>query len=85
MRGANLEIQPMNDINTLMQRVDEINSKSPSELTPSDIDTIIAYHRQQRARRAAGEKPIRQKVDLEAILGKMAPAKPKTPIFTRRL
>jgi hypothetical protein len=75
----------MNDINTLMQRVDEINSKTPDQLTAGDIDTIIAYHRNQRARRAAGEKPIRPKVDLEAILGKIAPPKPKTVLITRRL
>jgi hypothetical protein len=75
----------MNDINTLMARVDEINAKPASELAADDIDTIIAYHRNQRARRAAGEKPVRPHVDLEAILGKIAPAKPKVPIFTRRL
>jgi hypothetical protein len=68
-----------------MQRVDEINSKGPADLTAQDIDTIIAYHRNQRARRAAGEKPVRPKVDLEAILGKIAPAKAKTPLFTRKL
>ena len=75
----------MNDIDTLMQRVDAINAKSASDLTADDITTIIAYHRQQRARRAAGEKPIRPKVDLEAILGKIQPAKPKIPLITRRL
>ena len=76
----------MNDINELMQRVDEINTKLPAELTAPDIDTIIAYHRQQRARRAAGEKPTRPKVDLEALLGMAAPPKPKPsiPILTRR-
>jgi hypothetical protein len=75
----------MNDINLLMARVDEINAKPASELDANDIDVIIAYHRNQRARRAAGEKPVRPQVDLEAILGRIAPPKPKTPIFTRRL
>jgi hypothetical protein len=74
-----------NDINLLMQRVDEINAKAPFEYTDTDISIIIAYHRQQRARRAAGEKPVRPKIDLESILGKIAPAKSKTPIVTRRL
>ncbi len=46
----------MNDIDLLMTRVAEINVKSPIDLTRSDIDTLIAYYRNQRARRAAGEK-----------------------------
>ena len=75
----------MNDINTLMARVDEINSKNASDLTPSDIDTIIAYHRQQRARRAAGEKPVRVKADLSALLGMTTKPKSTTPVFTRRV
>lgn len=58
----------MNDIDTLMQRIDEINSRNPP-YTSEDIETVILYHRQQRARRAAGEKPIRPTVDLSAILG----------------
>lgn len=64
----------MNDLNLLMARVDEINTKSPP-YTDNDISTIIVYHRNQRARRAAGEKPSRPKVDLESILGALP--KPK--------
>jgi hypothetical protein len=75
----------MNDIDLLMERVTEINLKSAPELTSDDIDTIVMFQRQQRARRAAGEKPVRPKVDLESILGKIGPTKSKTPIFTRKL
>lgn len=58
----------MSDLNDLMARVDEINAKSPP-YTEDDITTIIAYHRNNRARRAAGEKPTKPKVDIAAILG----------------
>jgi hypothetical protein len=74
-----------NDINLLMKRVDEINAKAPFEYTDNDITIVIAHQRHLRARRAAGEKPERPKIDLESILGKIAPAKSKTPIVTRRL
>lgn len=67
----------MNDIDLLMQRVDEINAKDPP-YTAEDISVIIAYHRNARARKAAGIKPERPKVDLEAILGALP--KPKSTI-----
>lgn len=65
----------MNDIDTLMARVDEINAKQPP-YTKDDIDTIILHQRRQRARKAAGEKPERPKVDLAAIMGTVM-SKPK--------
>ena len=49
-------VQQMNDLNLLMSYIAEINTKPPIDLTPTDIDRLIAYHRQMRARRAAGEK-----------------------------
>jgi len=67
----------MNDIDALMARVDEINHRDPP-YTDDDIATIILYHRTQRARRAAGEKPIRATVDVSNILGNLLNAsKPK--------
>ncbi len=42
------------DIDTLMAR-------DPLDLSSQDIDAIIAFHRAQRARRAAGEKPTKPK------------------------
>jgi hypothetical protein len=49
----------MNDIDLLMTRITEINAKSPLDLGPPDIANLIAYYRQIRARKAAGEKPAR--------------------------
>ena len=46
----------MTDIDTLMTRLRETNAKTPAELNPTDISTLIALYRNQRARRAAGEK-----------------------------
>ena len=57
-----------NDIDTLMD-------SDPTELSAQDIDKIIAWHRAQRARRAAGEKPskaagpVKPKIDLLQALG----------------
>lgn len=69
----------MNDIDLLMQRVDEINHKDPP-YSAEDITTIIAYHRNARSRKAAGIKPERPKVDLEAILGALPKPAPTQKI-----
>lgn len=82
----------MNDINLLMSRIADINSKHPTELTPSDIDDLIIYHRRNRQRKAAGEKPIstggERITDLSAMLNlpkpKSTPAISSTTI-TRRV
>ena len=75
----------MNDIDTLMTRVQEINSKLAHELTLEDTDTLITYHRCQRARRASGEKIEKPKVDLASILN-IPISKPQSkPMFTRKL
>jgi hypothetical protein len=66
-----------NDIDTLMARVDEINRKDPP-YADDDITTIIAYHRRNRALKAAGIKPEKPKIDLTALLGNIAP-KPTGP------
>ena len=78
-----------NDLNTLMSRIDEINSNSPHELTTADLDDLIAYHRRARARKAAGEKldkPSKPTVDLGTLLN-LPTAKPATsiPQITRRI
>ena len=70
---------PTNDLNELM-------SRDPTDLSTQDIDKIIAYHRQQRARRAAGEKIEKPKVDLSGILNKIQITKPKPEVkITRRI
>ena len=74
----------MNDLDILMlTRIEEINTKTPP-LPPEDIDTLIAYHRRNRERKARGEKPVtRATVDLTAVLERIAP-KPEVK-FSRRL
>jgi hypothetical protein len=75
----------MNDVDTLMQRIDTINAKTPDQLDADDIDTIIKFHRENRARRNAGEKPIKKTVDISAIMGNLTKrAEPSTPTFKRR-
>lgn len=75
-----------NDLDTLMSRMEEINSKAATELTPSDIDTIIEYHRDQRARKAKGEKAPATKtsVDISSIMNKLT-AKPAAEPIKRRI
>lgn len=78
----------MNDIDLLMQRVEEINLKTADELTSNDIATIIAYHRHNRSRLIAGEKPKKPSVDLSGILAgikaKSATAQPAESTTKRR-
>lgn len=68
--------------------LDELMSRDPIELSKQDIDTIIAYHRKQRARRASGEKPSKDtagpRIDLSKIVAGLKP-KPVGPIIKRRL
>lgn len=55
-----------------MNDIDRLMSLTPP-LCAQDIDEVIAYHREQRRRRAAGEKPQKQTVDLGQVL-KLKPA-----------
>lgn len=57
----------MTDLDLLMSRIEEINAKAANELSPEDIDLLITYHRHQRARKAAGEKVTKPKVDISQI------------------
>ena len=74
-------------LDLLMSRIEEINHKTPP-LPAQDIDTIIAYHRHMRARKAAGEKlPARTKADTAKViqsLDALMASSPKTlskPMF----
>lgn len=56
--------------------LDELISRDPLELSAQDIDRIISYQRQQRAKREAGNgkrkssaDPDAPKIDLAAALG----------------
>jgi hypothetical protein len=69
--------------------LDELMSRDPLDLSSTDIDRIIEYHRVQRGRRAAGEKPIKATaaagLDISAITNKLVTAaKPEVKI-TRRV
>lgn len=66
--------------------LDELMSRDPLDLSAQDIDAIIAYQRQQRARREAGGKTKKDLkdgagIDLVALVTKTspppAPAAPK--------
>ena len=69
--------------------LDELMDRDPLSLSSQDISTIITYHRKQRARRAAGEKPSRDtagpKVDLAKIMGSLIKSKADVPVIKRRV
>lgn len=64
-----------------MSDVDLLMDTNPLDLTDQDIDAIVAYHRNIRAKKAAGEKPTKPKVDVSSavssILNKIKPAETK--------
>jgi hypothetical protein len=74
---------PQNDLDTLMESIERINAKSPDELSAADIDTLIHYHRRNRARMASGGKPLKPTVDLSAVMAKLIPAPPPVPKIRR--
>lgn len=70
-----------NDLDILMARVAEINAKTDITTLPDrDLDILVVYYRNQRARRAAGIKTPRAerpKTNLLGLLGiKPQPAAP---------
>lgn len=40
-----------------MSEIDDLMSRDPLNLTNQDLDKLIEYHREQRRRRASGERP----------------------------
>jgi len=72
-----------------MSDLDELMSRDPLDLSAQDIDQIIAYHRAQRARRAAGEKPTKPsgpKLDISEVTSKLIrAATPPVNISRRKL
>ena len=59
--------------------IDELMSRT--ELSPQDIDDLIRYHRNLRAKKAAGEKPApKEKVNLTELLNRNRPAVTAAPI-----
>jgi len=77
--------------------LDELISRDPLELSAQDIDKIIAYQRQQRAKRESGNgrtrkpkaEPAPSGIDLVALVTKAAPTPTSVPAvvssFKRRL
>jgi len=66
----------------MANEIDELMSLDPLEMTPENIDSIIAYHRKNRALSESGVKPKKEtgpktKVDLEAL--GLIKAKPTPP------
>jgi hypothetical protein len=70
-----------------MSDLDELMSRDPLDLSSADLDAIIDYHRKQRERRAAGEKPTKPtgpKSDLSLVMkSRIAAAKPEVKILRR--
>ena len=68
--------------------VDELMEIDPLELTATDIDSIIAYHRKARANASSGgkrAKPTGPKLDLTEIIGGLVPAQATAlPTIRRR-
>lgn len=67
--------------------IDELMDLDPLEMTPANIDSIIAYHRKNRANAEAGIKPKKeagpkQKIDLLA-LGLIKEKPPAEPVKRR--
>ncbi len=66
--------------------LDELMSRDPLDLSAADIDSIIAYQRQQRAKRETGSNGRAKKpkpeatgtIDLAALLKATAPATKST-------
>lgn len=67
--------------------LDELMSRDPLSLSAQDIDAIIAYQRQARARREAGVKPKRGSAEpakpLDLVALGLIPAPVKTTVKRR--
>ena len=65
--------------------IDALMALDPLELSAQDIDSIIAYHRKNRANAAAGIKPKREagpKKDLSEALKGMFASEEAKPVAT---
>jgi len=69
----------------LANEVDELMNLDPLEMTPANIDSIIAYHRKNRANAALGIKPAKEsgpKLKLDDLVAKMVKTEPKPAVGT---
>lgn len=69
--------------------IDELMNRDPLNLKNSDIETIIAYHRQQRGAFDQGQQPkkkVENQVDLSSVMKVLKAAAPvEAPIKRRKL
>jgi hypothetical protein len=68
--------------------LDELMSRDPLSLSEADLSAIIAYHRNQRSRKAAGEKPIKSSptsIDISDIAKKLITSSTPTVSIKRRI
>jgi hypothetical protein len=57
-----------------MSDLDDLMNRDPLSLSAQDIDAIIAYHRNARAKKASGEKPTKTasaSIDISDIAKKL--------------
>ena len=60
-----------------MTDLDDLMSRDPLNLSDQDIAEIIAYHRNQRARKASGERPTKTasaSIDISSLAKKLVKA-----------
>ena len=48
----------MNDLDELMRRIEDINAKLAIDITPTDIDDLIKYHRYSRLISTSTASPL---------------------------
>lgn len=69
-------------------RVDELMSLDPLDMTKEDLDEIVAYHRKNRALGEAGVKAKKEtgpKVSLGNLLDDILQKPTQTPIARRKI
>lgn len=67
----------------MSNEIDDLMSLDPLEMSARDIDSIIAYHRKNRANAEAGIKPKKEtgpKVSLDGVMGSLLAPKAKAPV-----
>ena len=73
----------MNDIDTLFTRYQTINTLDPSDLQPTDIDTLVEFFRYRRTRKAT--LAVSQDTSaLDAIMPSLKPTPQIVPGAVRR-
>ena len=82
----------MDKLPTLNAEYERVIDQDPTLHTPKDIDTIIAYHRRNRANAEAGIKPPKERgskpsISLKGVLDNLMTGKPKAtePSIKRRI